>query len=78
MESERQWREGAEERREAFQQKKAEQQQVPSDPLTTHSFLTQAELERVRRMSPEEQQKWKDKQERIRQKRATKVKTMRA
>eukprot|EP00210_Caulerpa_lentillifera_P009504 g9064.t1 len=64
MESERVWREGAEERREAFQQKKAEQHQ--------------AELERVRRMSPEDQQKWKEKQERIKQKRATKVRTLRA
>lgn len=39
MESERQWREGAEERREAFQQKKAEQQQVPTHPLLPLSLF---------------------------------------
>lgn len=64
MESERVWREGAEERKEALQQKKAEEQQ--------------AEMERIRRLPPAEQQKWMEKQQKLKQRRSMKVKTLRA
>jgi len=64
LESERIWREGAEERKEAFQQKKAEEQQ--------------AEMERIRRLPPAEQQKAMEKQQRLKQRRSMKVKTLRA
>jgi len=64
LESERIWREGAETRKEAFQQKKAEEQQ--------------AEMERIRRLPPAEQQKAMERQQRLKQRRAMKVKTLRA
>ena len=38
----------------------------------------QAEMERIRRLPPEEQQKWMEKQQKLKQRRSMKVKTLRA
>lgn len=63
-ELERLWKEGADSRREALQQKKRDEYE--------------AEMERIKKLPPADQAKWVEKQQRVKQRRAVKVKMVRA
>lgn len=63
-ELERLWKEGADSRREALQQKKRDEYE--------------AEMERIKKLPPADQAKWMEKQQRVKQRRAVKVKMVRA